>query len=155
MLGTSSAVSEDRTHDLRIMRPTRCQLRYHRMPERLLPRERRSHAQNGQEVPATGAASTCEARRIHVASTDPRATIPSPSPARRRCAQPLAPTPVLNTQHAREETVKSSNMTPAGLEPAIPGSVSRCLIHWATGPTNYVCEQGVVGSSQQRSRGLG
>ena len=23
-------VSEDRTHDLRIMRPTRCQLRYHR-----------------------------------------------------------------------------------------------------------------------------
>ena len=24
------AVSEDRTHDLRIMRPTRCQLRYHR-----------------------------------------------------------------------------------------------------------------------------
>ena len=26
------------------------------------------------------------------------------------------------------------NMTPAGLEPAIPGSVGRCLIHWATGP---------------------
>ena len=25
-------------------------------------------------------------------------------------------------------------MTPAGLEPAIPGSVGRCLIHWATGP---------------------
>ena len=24
-------------------------------------------------------------------------------------------------------------MTPAGLEPAIPGSVDRCLIHWATG----------------------
>ena len=24
-------------------------------------------------------------------------------------------------------------MTPAGLEPAIPGSVGRCLIHWATG----------------------
>jgi hypothetical protein len=23
---------------------------------------------------------------------------------------------------------------PAGLEPAIPGSVGRCLIHWATGP---------------------
>ena len=28
----------------------------------------------------------------------------------------------------------ASNMTPAGLEPAIPGSVGRCLIHWATGP---------------------
>ena len=28
-----------------------------------------------------------------------------------------------------------SEMTPAGLEPAIPGSVGRCLIHWATGPT--------------------
>ena len=27
-------------------------------------------------------------------------------------------------------------MTPAGLEPAIPGSVGRCLIHWATGPMN-------------------
>ena len=25
-------------------------------------------------------------------------------------------------------------MTTAGLEPAIPGSVGRCLIHWATGP---------------------
>ena len=25
-------------------------------------------------------------------------------------------------------------MTPAGLEGAIPGSVGRCLIHWATGP---------------------
>ena len=25
-------------------------------------------------------------------------------------------------------------MTPAGLEPANPGSVGRCLIHWATGP---------------------
>ena len=27
-----------------------------------------------------------------------------------------------------------TQMTPAGLEPAIPGSVGRCLIHWATGP---------------------
>ena len=26
------------------------------------------------------------------------------------------------------------HMTPAGLEPAIPGYVGRCLIHWATGP---------------------
>ena len=25
-------------------------------------------------------------------------------------------------------------LTTAGLEPAIPGSVGRCLIHWATGP---------------------
>ena len=28
----------------------------------------------------------------------------------------------------------ASDMTPAGLEPAVPGSVGRCLIHWATGP---------------------
>jgi len=28
-------------------------------------------------------------------------------------------------------------MTPAGLEPAIPGSVGRCLIHWATGPDAF------------------
>ena len=25
-------------------------------------------------------------------------------------------------------------MTLVGLEPTIPGSVGRCLIHWATGP---------------------
>ena len=25
-------------------------------------------------------------------------------------------------------------LTPVGLEPTIPGSVGRCLIHWATGP---------------------
>ena len=30
--------------------------------------------------------------------------------------------------------VNFTMMTPAGLEPAIPGSVGRCLIHWATGP---------------------
>jgi hypothetical protein len=30
-------------------------------------------------------------------------------------------------------------MTPAGLEPAIPGSVGRCLIHWATGPLACDC----------------
>ena len=30
LLTKASAVSEDRTHDLRIMRPTRYQLRYHR-----------------------------------------------------------------------------------------------------------------------------
>ena len=30
----------------------------------------------------------------------------------------------------------ASLMTPAGLEPAIPGSVGRCLIHWATGPSD-------------------
>ena len=32
-------------------------------------------------------------------------------------------------------------MTPAGLEPAIPGSVGRCLIHWATGPVGPCCCQ--------------
>ena len=30
-------------------------------------------------------------------------------------------------------------MIPAGLEPAIPGSVGRCLIHWATGPDVLAC----------------
>ena len=32
-------------------------------------------------------------------------------------------------------------MTPAGLEPTIPGSAGRCLIHWATGPAGE-CQQG-------------
>ena len=30
-------------------------------------------------------------------------------------------------------------MTPAGLKPAIPGSVGRCLIHWATVPLGLAC----------------
>ena len=34
----------------------------------------------------------------------------------------------------RDGLRSNANMTPAGLEPAIPGSVGRCLIHWATGP---------------------
>ena len=34
----------------------------------------------------------------------------------------------------RFKNVITPCMTPAGLEPAIPGSVGRCLIHWATGP---------------------
>ena len=33
-----------------------------------------------------------------------------------------------------ETTVSQECMTPVGLEPIIPGSVGRCLIHWATGP---------------------
>ena len=40
--------------------------------------------------------------------------------------------------HMKEQAITSraacAEMTPAGLEPAIPGSVGRCLIHWATGP---------------------
>ena len=41
-----------------------------------------------------------------------------------------------NVTHQNKTLTKneSQNMTPAGLEPAIPGSVGRCLIHWATGP---------------------
>ena len=29
-------------------------------------------------------------------------------------------------------------MNPVGLEPTIPGSVGRCLIHWATGPIDHL-----------------
>ena len=38
-----------------------------------------------------------------------------------------------------------NEMTPAGLEPAIPGSVGRCLIRWATGPVT--CPLGRLQSS--------
>ena len=41
-------------------------------------------------------------------------------------------------------------MTPAGLEPAIPGSVDRCLIHWATGP--WVCKSRSINPSFQCER---
>ena len=38
-------------------------------------------------------------------------------------------------------------MTPAGLEPVIPGSVSRCLIHWATGPSGGDDAQAILSAS--------
>ena len=38
-------------------------------------------------------------------------------------------------------------MTPAGLEPAIPGSVGRCLIHWATGPSGGDDAQAILSAS--------
>lgn len=44
-------------------------------------------------------------------------------------------------------------MTPAGLEPAIPGSVGRCLIHWATGPDG-ICHGAVVNAQIDGSGGL-
>ena len=34
-----------------------------------------------------------------------------------------------------QPSAAGGEMTPAGLEPAIPGSAGRCLIHWATGPS--------------------
>ena len=42
-------------------------------------------------------------------------------------------------------------MTPAGLEPAIPGSVGRCLIHWATGPLDGASEVRKCGSFERKS----
>ena len=41
----------------------------------------------------------------------------------------------------------------AGLEPAIPGSVSRCLIHWATGPSGGIDAQAIL-TANVRLRGL-
>ena len=40
----------------------------------------------------------------------------------------------LKLRRNRAATSHTSQVTPAGLELAIPGSVGRCLIHWATGP---------------------
>ena len=39
-------------------------------------------------------------------------------------------------------SAKQHNMTSAGLQPAIPGSVGRCLIHWATRPSDPCLEAG-------------
>ena len=39
------------------------------------------------------------------------------------------------------ESPMKDEMTPAGLEPAIPGSVGRCLIHWTTGPDDHTVNQ--------------
>ncbi len=48
----------------------------------------------------------------------------------------LPPSPHTNTHTRRRGTEPPEVMTPAGLEPAIPGSVGQCLIHWATGPVH-------------------
>ena len=40
----------------------------------------------------------------------------------------------LEQMGAANVAAEQKKMTPAGLEPAIRGSVGRCLIHWATGP---------------------
>ena len=39
-----------------------------------------------------------------------------------------------SSQWSMQESFYYAYMTLAGLEPAIPGSVGRCLIHWAKGP---------------------
>ena len=46
-------------------------------------------------------------------------------------------------------------MTPAGLEPAIPGSVGRCLIHWATGPSGGDDAQAILSASVALGGGEG
>ena len=69
-----------------------------------------------KEDPDRGAAGPCEQTRR----------------ALRRISSPLH-------EHGRR-----SCMTPAGLEPAIPGSVGRCLIHWAAGPPDNLATCGQV-----------
>ena len=44
-----------------------------------------------------------------------------------------------NLQFPAQRERWNMGMTPAGLEPAIPGSVGRCLTHWATGPADLCC----------------
>ena len=39
---------------------------------------------------------------------------------------------------------QKNKMTLVGLEPTISGSVDRCLIHWATGPTTNKSSQYVI-----------
>ena len=49
------------------------------------------------------------------------------------CGKQKAPKAIAQEFLSNEKAWRRK-MTPAGLEPAIPGSVGRCLIHWATGP---------------------
>lgn len=44
--------------------------------------------------------------------------------------------PALSTHEVMHLVSTHNQMTPVGLEPTIPGSVGRCLIHWATGPSS-------------------
>ena len=48
--------------------------------------------------------------------------------------------------------------TPVGLEPTIPGSVGRCLIHWATGPLSArhrICDAEVTHLGGRKGRAVG
>ena len=44
--------------------------------------------------------------------------------------------PALSTREAMHVLSLHNQMTPVRLEPTIPGSVGRCLLHWATGPSS-------------------
>ena len=44
--------------------------------------------------------------------------------------------PALSTHEVMHLLSTHNQMTPVGLEPTIPGSVGRCHIHWATGPSS-------------------
>ena len=49
-----------------------------------------------------------------------------------------------------ETTLSQECMTPVGLEPTIPGSVGRCLIHWATGPVHQLAQEHQVARHVRR-----
>ena len=84
-LPTTYAVSEDRTHDLRIMRPTRYQLRYHRMisgssiarNQHGLPQPSPAHPTAPQPSPAKHTPPNPSPPK----PTPPHPTAPKPSPA--------------------------------------------------------------------------
>ena len=60
----------------------------------------------------------------------------------RGAAGPCEQTPraLRSTSSPPHEHERRNCMTPAGLEPAIPGSVGQCLIHWATGPSGALLQ---------------
>ena len=67
------------------------------------------------------------------------------------CTPPTALV-VRTCRHARTHhhaVVQARRLTSAGLEPAIPGSVGRCLIHWATRPV-HACRITATGVDPHR-----
>ena len=63
-----------------------------------------------------------------------RVVLPGPPSGRRRPGYGEATSHQGRLQVQTYQDGLSSNLQPpAGLEPAIPGSVGRCLVHWATG----------------------
>ena len=94
-------------------------------------------------------------RRPTRVASPPRHTCLAPADARRRsrACQCVLTWRIHSSQH--QPIAPRDAMIPAGLEPAIPGSVGRCLIHWATGPptsTTQDCKQTQADATQPNQR---
>jgi hypothetical protein len=96
----------------------------------------------GRDNPGSSLGVVSSPSRLSLCRFEPLPCFPLCQPSagsRRQSARAWAQIPTDVTRFAfilrsACSSCQGESMTPAGLEPALPGSVSRCLIPWATGP---------------------